>query len=140
MSIIILKWEKISHLIHYEGSVSGEKLILEMTKYDCGLAVYNSVDSNRLLLEGASPNKLYEYISAGIPVVTAGINSLKEFVEQYRVGVGLDFSGDIRNQLEEACRVHIDSDFLTRNNLTMKSHGRELATFYERVKASYGGI
>lgn len=132
--------EKISHLIHYEGSVSGEKLILEMTKYDCGLAVYNSVDSNRLLLEGASPNKLYEYISAGIPVVTAGINSLKEFVEQYRVGVGLDFSGDIRNQLEEACRVHIDSDFLTRNNLTMKSHGRELATFYERVKASYGGV
>lgn len=129
-----IRLEKISPLIHYEGSISGETLILEMTKYDCGLAVYNSVDNNRLLLEGASPNKLYEYISAGIPVISAGINSLKEFVEQYHVGIELDFSGDIRKQLEEACKLHIESDFLTRNNMTMKSCAGELAAFYERVK------
>lgn len=130
--------ENISDFIHYEGSVSGEKLIREMTKYDCGLAVYNSVDSNRVLLEGASPNKVYEYISAGIPVITAGINSLKDFVERYHVGMELDFSKDIRKQLEEACKLHIDADFLTKNNLTMKAYGKELAAFYERVKASYG--
>lgn len=132
--------EKISHLIHYEGSISGEKLILEMTKYDCGLAVFNSADTNRFHLESASPNKLYEYINAGIPVISAGIDSLKKFVEQYHVGIELDFSGDIRKQLEEACKLHIDDDFLIQNNLTMKSYGKELAAFYERVKTSYGGI
>lgn len=129
--------EKISCRIHYEGCIGGDKLIIEMTKYDCGLAVYNCIDNNRLLLEGASPNKLYEYISAGIPVISAGINSLKEFVEQYQVGVELDFSENIRHQLEEACKIHIDDDFLTRNNLTMKSYGRKLAAFYEHVKSSY---
>ena len=126
--------EKISSLIHYEGSASGEKLILEMTKYDCGLAVFNSVGNNRLHLEGASPNKLYEYINARIPVVAAGIDSLKKFVEQCHVGMELDFSKDIRKQLETVCRLHIDENFLIRNNLTMKSHGRELVAFYEKVK------
>lgn len=130
--------ENISDLIHYEGSISGEKLILKMTKYDCGLAVFNSVDNNRFHLEGASPNKLYEYINAGLPVVSAGINSLKEFVEGYHVGMELDFSGDIRGQLEEVRKIHIDDDFLTKNHLTMKSYGKELAAFYERVKLSYG--
>ena len=132
--------EKISHLIHYEGSVNGKKLILEMTKYDCGLAVYNSVDNNRLLLEGASPNKLYEYISAGIPVVSAGMNSLKKFIEQYHVGIELDFSGDIRKQLEEVCKLHIEDDFLTKNNMTMKSYGKELTEFYDRIRYSHGVV
>lgn len=130
--------EDISDLIHYEGSISGEKLILEMTKYDCGLAVFNSVDNNRFHLEGASPNKLYEYINAGLPVVSAGINSQKEFVEGYHVGMELDFSGDIREQLEEVRKIHIDDDFLTKNHLTMKSYRKELAAFYEQVKLSYG--
>lgn len=130
--------EQISPLIHYEGSVSGEKLILEMTKYDCGLAVFNSVDSNRVHLESTSLNKVYEYINAGIPVISAGTNLQKEFVERYHVGMELDFSKDIRMQLEEACKLHIDTDFLTKNNLTMKSYGKELAASYERVKASYG--
>ena len=105
-----------------------------MTKYDCGLAVFNSVGNNRLHLEGASPNKLYEYINARIPVVAAGIDSLKKFVEQCHVGMELDFSKDIRKQLETVCRLHIDENFLIRNNLTMKSHGRELVAFYEKVK------
>lgn len=130
--------EDISDLIHYEGSIGGEKLIRELSKYDCGLAVYNTVASNRVLLEGASPNKVYEYISAGLPVASAGINSLKEFVEGYHVGMELDFSGDIRGQLEEVRKIHIDDDFLTKNHLTMKSYGKELAAFYEQVKLSYG--
>ncbi|MCX4340510.1 MAG: glycosyltransferase [Lachnospiraceae bacterium] len=130
--------ENISGLIHYEGSVSGERLIREMTKYDCGLALFNSVDNNRFHLEGASPNKVYEYISARLPVATAGIKSLKEFVEGYHVGMALDFSKDIRQQLEEVRKLQIDKDFLTKNKLTMKSYGKELAAFYERVKLSYG--
>ena len=105
-----------------------------MTKYDCGLAVFNSVNNNKFHLESASPNKVYEYINARIPVISAGAKSLKEFVEQYHVGIELDFSGDIRKQLEEACKLHIDDDFLTRNNMTMKSCGKELAAFYESIK------
>lgn len=126
--------EKISPFIHYEGNLSNDKLIREMTKYDCGLAVFNSVSSNRLHLETASVNKVYEYINAGLPVISAGIKSLEDMLIKYHVGTGLDFSENIREQIVEASKIKIDSDFLVQNCFTMQSCVKELEVFYERVK------
>lgn len=128
--------EKISPFIHYEGNLSGDRLIHEMTRYDCGLAVFNSVDNNRLHLETASVNKVFEYINAGLPVISAGIKSLRDMLEKYHVGLELDFSQNIKEQIVKACKIKIDSDFLLQNNFTMQTRSQELETFYERVKGA----
>ncbi len=128
--------EKISPFIHYEGNLSGDKLIYEMTKYDCGLAVFNSVADNRLHLEAASINKIYEYISAGLPVISSGIKSLGEMLEKYHIGMELNFSKNIREQITNACRIKIGKDFLVQNGFTMQAHAKELKEFYEQVKES----
>lgn len=125
--------ESISPLIHYEGSMGGEQLIREMTKYDCGLVLFNSLDYNRVHLEANSINKVYEYLNAGIPLISAGIKSLNDFVKSKKIGIELDFSGDIKKQIQNACEINIESDFLVRHRFTMKAYEYDLANFYNKI-------
>lgn len=126
--------ESRSKYFHYEGNLDTKKLIQEMTKYDCGLLFLNANEQNKVFLETASPNKLYEYINAMLPVIVGNIPPLVDFVEKYGVGKKLDMEGNIKEQIAEISKIKIDKDFLTKNRLTMMSKCRELIEFYERVK------
>lgn len=119
---------------HYEGNLGTKELIQEMTKYDCGLAVFNVNDQNRLFLETGTANKMYEYINAGLSVVVGEVQSYIDFVEKYNVGKQLDMEKDIKAQILEISKIVIEKDFLTKNGLTMMSRSQELIDFYERVK------
>lgn len=123
-----------SRYFHYEGNLGTKKLISEMTKYDCGLAMFQVNNLNRLFLSSTTSNKIYEYISAGLPVLVADVPSHVEFVEKYHVGKKLDFEKDIKEQIMEVSKIQVEDKFLTRHGLTMMSKGRELVDFYERVK------
>lgn len=126
--------EKKSEYLHYEGKRGTKALIQEMTRYDCGLLLLNVNEQNKTFLQTASPNKLYEYINAGLPVAVGNIKSLIDFVEKYGVGKRLDPEKDIKEQIAVISRIPIEKDFLTKNRLTMMSKSRELVDFYERVK------
>ncbi len=123
-----------SKYFHYEGNLGAKDLIQEMTKYDCGLLFLNINDQNKVFLATASPNKLYEYINAGLPVVVGNIKSLVNFVEEYGVGKKLDMEGNIKEQITVISQITIEDNFLTKNKLTMMSRSQELIDFYERVK------
>lgn len=126
--------ESKSQYFHYEGNLGTKRLIQEMTKYDCGLAIFNVNNQNRIFLETGTANKMYEYINARIPVVVGEIKSYIDFVEKYGVGKKLDMEGNIKEQITDISKIKIDKDFLTKNKLTMMSRGQELVDFYERVK------
>ena len=49
--------------LHYEGNVSSYGLSSELTQYNVGLCIYNSIPKNQLYIEYASPNKFYEYVA-----------------------------------------------------------------------------
>jgi len=119
---------------HYEGNLGSKFLIQEMTKYDCGLLLLNLNDQNKSFLATASPNKLYEYLDAELPVVVGNVESLVEFVEKYGVGKKLNMEEDIKEQIASISRITIEKDFLRKNKLTMMSRSQELINFYERVK------
>lgn len=120
--------------LHYEGNLGTKKLISEMTKYDCGLAMFNVNTLNRIYLSATTSNKIYEYISAGLPVLVADVPTHVAFVEKYHVGKKLDFDGDIMKQIQDVCQIEIEDKFLTKNKLTMMSKSDALIDFYERVK------
>ncbi|MCM1231006.1 MAG: hypothetical protein NC489_12815 [Ruminococcus flavefaciens] len=126
--------ESKSKYLHFEGNLGTKKLIQEMTKYDCGLAVFNVNSRNRIFLETGTANKMYEYINAGIPVVVGKIRSYIDFVEKYNVGGCLDMGKDIKEQIIAISKITIEKDFLIKNKLTMMSRSQELIDFYERVK------
>ena len=124
--------EKNSYL-HYEGNMGSLKLANEMSKYDCGLVVYNVNEKSRTHLEATSINKVYEYINAGIPAVVVGLQTWSEFVEKNKVGISLDLDKDIREQLQRASQIKIKDNFLSDNELTMEAKGEELEQFYEKI-------
>ncbi len=119
---------------HFEGNMGTKELIQEMTKYDCGLAIFNVNNRNRLFLETGTANKMYEYINAGLPIVVGDIQSYIDFVEKYNVGKKLDMERNIREQIVDISQIVIETDFLTKNRLTMMSRSQKLIDFYERVK------
>lgn len=118
---------------HYEGNLSSEELVSEMTKYDAGLVLFHVTDRNRVFMETGTANKLYEYLNAGLPVIVGGIQSYDDFVNQYKVGISLDLTGDIEKQIRKAVGIHIPENFLADNNMTMMSRADELAEFYDSV-------
>ena len=105
-----------------------------MTKYDCGLAIFHITDKNRNFMETGTANKVYEYVNSKLPVIVSGLKSYSDFVKKYDVGINLDFTRDIREQISMACQIKISPNLLKEHNLTMKSRVSEIVDFYERVK------
>lgn len=67
--------------------VDGSILLQYTSSADCGISFIEDISlSDRYCL----PNKLFEYIAAGLPVISSGLPELKEFMRRYQVGVASD--------------------------------------------------
>jgi hypothetical protein len=77
-----------SQFIHYHGHLAPRRLLEEITQYDFGWAGFN-VTLNKAHLDVALPNKTYEYIACGLPVLSFPHKAQKTFLEKH--GVGLVF-------------------------------------------------
>ncbi len=122
-----------SPYIHYEGFVEYEQLITEMTKYDIGLLYLNVTKENRDFLTATSPNKIYEYACAGLPVAVCDIETLVKRVHELQIGEELQLEGNIKEQMEDMLKIRIDKGFLVEHGLTMEDHGERILAFYEEV-------
>jgi len=64
--------------------VKSNEIIEHTSSADFGISFIEDISlSDRYCL----PNKLFEYIAAGLPVITSGLPEMKKFVETYEVGV-----------------------------------------------------
>lgn len=81
--------------------VASDKLIAEIKNADLGIALIEPDSINRA---NALPNKFFEYIHAGVPVIASNIPTLKEYVNRYKVGFIADpyNKAEIVNTLKEA--------------------------------------
>ena len=75
--------------IIYHPSLAPERLFEEITQYDFGWAGFNDT-LNRVHLDTVLPNKLFEYIACGLPVIGFQHKSLQRFLETRRLGLVID--------------------------------------------------
>jgi glycosyltransferase involved in cell wall biosynthesis len=73
--------------LHYYAPVSPERIVFEMTRYDFGIVPFVVTPENERHLHSAMPNKLFEYLAAGLPVIANDLKSIREFFNTYPVGV-----------------------------------------------------
>jgi len=65
-----------------------QKLYSTLSAYDFGFVGFNAV--SKPLLHMARPNKLYEYIGAGLPLLAMDYQAMKKFITNQGFGVVLD--------------------------------------------------
>ena len=118
--------------IHYEGNLSSNQLAIEMSQYDLGLLLFNVNKTNKLYLESASPNKMYEYINVGIPIATYGINIYREFIESNNLGKEIIYEEPIYSQFEDIKGIKIPERLLQKKGLLLEYHTQEILDFIDK--------
>lgn len=121
--------ESYSH-IHYEGNRSGAELITEMTQFDLGLLLY---PGNSVYVQLSSPNKMTEYLAAGLPVVT-NVDAYADILTKNRCGGAVDLDcGDPVAQFQKYCGIFISDDFCDTHGFTMDANADRILNFYKKV-------
>lgn len=75
--------------LYYHGHKDPRELPYELTQYDYGWAGFNA-EKNKEHLDVALPNKLFEYLASGLPVLSFPHKAQKELIEAYHVGLLFD--------------------------------------------------
>jgi glycosyltransferase involved in cell wall biosynthesis len=73
----------IADRVFFAGRISQDKLMRHTAGCDIGLSLINRTCDNNYY---ALPNKLFEYIMAGLPVIVTDMPQMKSVVETYNVG------------------------------------------------------
>lgn len=70
--------------INFSGKINWDMLCFETSKARAGLVLFEPTGLNYTY---ASPNKFFEYVHAGTPVITSNIPSFDELIRENRVGI-----------------------------------------------------
>ncbi len=114
-------------------SLSPSRLLGILPRYDFGWAGFNAT-VNGPHLDTALPNKAFEYIGCGLPVLTLEHRALARLVEEEGLGVSLPTLEGLPERLEAVdlplLRRHISS---VRLEFTVEAHIHEVMELYEAV-------
>ena len=70
--------------IYFHPAVPPDELLDFTSSADFGILFY---ENNCLNHYYCSPNKMFEYLMAGIPVLVSNLYEMKNLVEQYQIGI-----------------------------------------------------
>jgi len=79
--------------VQFRDILPADQLLAFIRKATFGLAIIEPISLNR---QNALPNKFFEYIHAGVPVLASNIPTLQHYIDRYKVGRTVD-PGDIRS-------------------------------------------
>lgn len=82
--------------VHFESNIENSKLIETASHYDIGLCLFDN-HSKQLTL--AEPNKIYEYMAAGLGIVASETPTMKRMVEAQKIGELTKISNEQVNSL-----------------------------------------
>jgi glycosyltransferase involved in cell wall biosynthesis len=115
-------------------------LLRELADYDFGWAGFNA-GLNGAHLDTALPNKLYEYLGCGLPVITLRHRALRRMLSEDGVGIALDDVSELAAALASADVVGLRERVAAqRGCCTVEAQiGRISALYRDVVDASLGG-
>ena len=121
-------------LIHYHGHLDQKTLLPEITQYDFGWAGFNGNRKNRKHLDVALPNKVFDYIACGLPVLAFPHRNIREFLDRHNVGLVFDNVDKMPSQLQNRKTESVRRNVLNmRHKFTVEGNIGKLIRYYGRV-------
>lgn len=113
----------------WQGSYPFDQLIRKLGRHDWGLV--GNIDYHPAW-QYAMPNKLFEYMAAGIPIVALNAKAAGEFVEDLGIGMSVETVDDIRRRWDERdkCRKTLIE---CRYDWCMDEHIYKLEDLYDNI-------
>jgi glycosyltransferase involved in cell wall biosynthesis len=113
--------------IHYHSPKEPKRLIYEMTQYDCGIMPFNVNPKNYRHLQSVLAHKLFDYLAAGLPILSRDFYSLREFIEREKVGV-------IFNEVKDILRWRkvLKNIKITPEKYVMENYINEVVALYKK--------
>lgn len=129
---------KISERVIFAGSINQKDLINYTAGADIGLSLIENISVSYF---HALPNKLFEYIMAGLPVLASDLPQMKQIVEDYQIGeaINIEHSENIVSTLKR----WIDNPDVTRKyreNCKLAAKELNWQEEYKRTKKYLLGI
>jgi glycosyltransferase involved in cell wall biosynthesis len=119
--------------VTYHAPLGPTELLQVLPRYDFGWAGFND-GLNGAHLDTALPNKVFEYLGCGLPVITLGHRAIKRFVEEQGVGIALESVDELDARLAEedlaALRTRVEQ---VRPELTVEANIGRLTDFYDSL-------
>jgi glycosyltransferase involved in cell wall biosynthesis len=114
------------------------ELLRQLPEYDFGWAGFNA-GLNAAHLDTALPNKLYEYLGCGLPVVTLRHRALRRTLDEEGVGIALDDVGELAAALAAADVTALRRRVAERRgHYTVEGQIGRVAALYRDVAAGGG--
>ncbi len=119
--------------MHLHDPCAPRELLQQLTRYDVGWAGFNTT-RNDAHLNTVLPNKAFEYVGCGLPVVSLPHDALAAWIEHNGVGLVAERASDVREQL-----LAVDFDELRdtvrekRGDFTMEAAIGRLRDLYKAV-------
>ena len=119
--------------LHCHPRLEPRRLLQALTAYDFGWAGFNA-RINAAHLDTALPNKLYEYVACGLPVLTLGHRALARVIEDAGIGASLPTLEDLPAQLAALDLVVLRTQVAAvRPALTVEANIHEIVDLYDSV-------
>jgi glycosyltransferase involved in cell wall biosynthesis len=117
----------------YHDTVDPATLLRTLPRYDFGWAGFNDA-LNRAHIDTALPNKLFEYLACGLPVLALGHRAIRRFLAEHRLGIVLAAPSDLTSALAGCDVGELRSRVAAaRYSFTVEANVERLAAFYEDV-------
>jgi glycosyltransferase involved in cell wall biosynthesis len=104
----LVKMENLEDRVFFQGFIPTEQLISVTAQGDIGAVLF---EPSSLNYAAALPNKFFEYIMAGVPVLCSNIKTLSWYVERFNLGLTVD-PADIEAIRETIVNMISDRDRL----------------------------
>ncbi len=132
------RWQKLAEQkgvkerVFFMGTIPQENLINYTAAADIGVCLIENISVSYY---HALPNKLFEYIMAGLPVISSALPQMKKIVQNYQVGEVVDIEEN-QNVVPIINKMLADENKLSEFRKNCKTAARELNwdVEFEKVK------
>jgi len=113
--------------LHFYPPMDPPKMMDALTLYDFGILPF---ENEQNYYDTILPNKLFDYISAGVPIITSNVHCIKEFIAEHNLGFYYNDFDDLIVKLKTVTATDFKID---RSEFFIDKHLEKLITFYERL-------